>query len=163
MSQIASQYLAEILRYENQYIGHSDWVYISQENINQFAKLTYDQQFIHIDQEKSKRLSPYGTTVAHGFYILSLVPHLTDQIKSCIPKEPQASFILNYGLDKVRFMNAVKVDSHIRAHKTFKTANIKHDTHILLKSEIRIEIQNSEKPACIANTLTLLGFQTPKN
>ena len=93
--------------------GESDWFQINQARINQFADVTGDQQFIHIDSEKATPL--FGATIAHGFLTLSLLPKLMER-SSLVPEGVQMAF--NYGLDRVRFINPVLVDSFVKATTT---------------------------------------------
>lgn len=139
--------------------GHSDWMTIDQDRINAFADATLDHQFIHIDPEKSAQLSPYKTTIAHGFLTLSLLVHLTGQIP---PRDPAAYdgvvMAVNYGLDKVRFPAPVPVDSRIRAERTLLGAELKGDNTIQLKARVTIEREGSDKPVCVAESLMRLIY-----
>ena len=139
--------------------GVGEWMTIDQERINGFADSTLDHQFIHIDPEKSAKLSPYKVTVAHGFLTLSLVPHLGSKIP---PVDPQAYEGLvmgvNYGLEKVRFPSPVKVDSKIRARRSLASVEQKAPNALQLKQIVTIEIDGETKPACVAETLTRLIY-----
>ena len=133
-------------------IGHSDWFLVDQERINQFADVTIDHQFIHIDEEKSKK-GPFGSTIAHGFLTLSLLTHLTDTCR-LIPEGTVMG--INYGFDKVRFINPVKVNSRIRATVKPLSAVERNPSQWLLKSEVNVEIENEEKPALVSEWLSLV-------
>ncbi len=133
-------------------IGHSDWFLVDQERINQFADVTIDHQFIHIDEEKSKK-GPFGSTIAHGFLTLSLLTHLTDTCR-LIPEGTVMG--INYGFDKVRFINPVKVNSRIRATAKPLSAVERNPGQWLLKSEVNVEIENEEKPALVSEWLSLV-------
>jgi len=133
-------------------IGHSDWFLVDQERINQFADVTIDHQFIHIDEEKSKK-GPFGSTIAHGFLTLSLLTHLTDTCR-LIPEGTVMG--INYGFDKVRFINPVKVNSRIRAAVKPLSAVERNPSQWLLKSEVNVEIENEEKPALVSEWLSLV-------
>ena len=139
--------------------GIGEWFTVKQDQINLFADATHDHQFIHVDPEKSAELSPYKTTVAHGFLTLSLVPHLGSSIP---PSDPRAykgmAMGINYGLDKVRFPNPVRVDSKIRARRSMMTVELKNPTTIQTKQLITIEIDGEDKPACVAESLTRLVY-----
>ena len=144
-------------------IGTSDgtgaWISIDQARINLFADATLDHQFIHIDPEKSAKLSPYKVTIAHGFLTLSLLPHLT----SSIPPRNAAAYEglvmgVNYGLDKVRFPAPVPVESKLRAERTLMEAELKAPNTIQLKAQVTIEIEGGAKPACVAEFLTRLIY-----
>ncbi len=133
-------------------IGHSDWFLVDQERINQFADVTIDHQFIHINEEKSKK-GPFGSTIAHGFLTLSLLTHLTDTCR-LIPEGTVMG--INYGFDKVRFINPVKVNSRIRATAKPLSAVERNPGQWLLKSEVNVEIENEEKPALVSEWLSLV-------
>ena len=134
--------------------GHSDWLEVDQDRINAFADATLDHQFIHIDPVKSAELSPYKTTIAHGFLTLSLLVHLTGQIP---PRDPATGngviMAVNYGLDKVRFPAPVPVNSKIRAERTLLGAELKGDNTVQLKARVTIELEGSDKPVCVAESL----------
>jgi len=139
--------------------GVGEWHVVPQEQINLFADATYDHQFIHVDPERAARESPYKVPIAHGFLTLSMVPHLGGSIP---PADPQAykgvAAGINYGLDKVRFMSPVKVDSRIRARREMLEAILKNPTTIQLKQKVTIEVEGESKPACVAETLTRLVY-----
>src|SRR5262249_13667118 len=136
-----------------------DWFQITQERINQFADCTMDHQFIHVDPEKSAQLSPYKVTIAHGFLTLSLLTHLTGSIGNEAP-EAYAGVVMgiNYGFDKLRFVNAVKVNSRIRLQRKLADVVLKHTSNVQLTHECTIEIEGEAKPACVALWLTMLTY-----
>ncbi|WP_137888548.1 MaoC family dehydratase [Pseudomonas sp. 2FE] len=143
--------VAELKDYVGKELGRSAWLTIDQERINQFAECTGDHQFIHVDPEKAK-LTPFGTTIAHGFLSLSLVPMLMEKIMIM----PQGlKMAVNYGLDSVRFIQPVKVDSKVRLIVNLTDANEKNPGQWLLKAKVVLEIEGQEKPAYIAEPLTL--------
>ncbi|MBH2034071.1 MAG: dehydratase [Pseudomonas sp. PGPPP3] len=143
--------VAELKDYIGKELGSSDWLTIDQERINQFAECTGDHQFIHVDPEKAK-LTPFGSTIAHGFLSLSLVPMLMEKIMIM----PQGlKMAVNYGLDSVRFIQPVKVNSKVRLVVTLVDANEKNPGQWLLKAKAVLEIEGSPKPAYIAEPLTL--------
>jgi len=136
-----------------------DWHTVDQAQINAFADATLDHQFIHIDPEQSAKMSPYKVTIAHGFLTLSLVVHLG----KTVPREDDAAYAgvvmgVNYGLDKVRFPNPVKVDSKIRARRTLISVELKNPTTLQLKQRVTIEIDGEAKPGCVAETLTRMIY-----
>lgn len=139
--------------------GPSEWHQVDQSQINAFADTTLDHQFIHIDTERAKK-TPFGTTIAHGFLTLSMLPHLQAKLK---PAEPTAyeglAMGINYGLDKVRFPNPVRVDSKIRARRELVTADLVAPNTLQLKQKVTIEIDGEAKPACVAEALTRLVYQ----
>lgn len=130
--------------------GESDWFQINQARINQFADVTGDQQFIHIDSQKATPL--FGATIAHGFLTLSLLPKLTER-SSLVPEGVQMTF--NYGLDRVRFINPVVVDSFVKATTTLVSFREKEPGNWLFKNEVTLHIKGQENPAFVAETLTL--------
>jgi acyl dehydratase len=139
--------------------GVSEWMQIEQDRINQFADATLDHQFIHIDPEKSAKLSPYKVTIAHGFLTLSLLPHLGSKIPPVDPAAYAGMVMgVNYGLDKVRFPNPVKVDSKVRARRTLTSVERKSATALQLKQTVTIEIDGEPKPGCVAESLTRLIY-----
>ena len=143
--------VAELKDYIGKELGSSDWLTIDQERINQFAECTGDHQFIHVDPEKAK-LTPFGSTIAHGFLSLSLVPMLMEKIMIM----PQGlKMAVNYGLDSVRFIQPVKVNSKVRLVVTLVDAHEKNPGQWLLKAKAVLEIEGSPKPAYIAEPLTL--------
>ncbi len=139
--------------------GVGDWHRVTQEQINQFADATLDHQFIHDDPEKSAKLSPYKVTVAHGFLTLSMVVHLGASIPRQDPEAYQGVVMgVNYGLDKVRFPNPVKVDANIRARRQLISAELKNPTTIQLKQLVTVEIEGEQKPGCAAEQLSRLIY-----
>ena len=142
---------AELKNYVGKDLGRSEWLTIDQNRINQFAECTGDHQFIHVDPEKAK-LTPFGTTIAHGFLSLSLIPLLTSPLL-VMPEGLKMG--VNYGLDSVRFIQPVKVDSRVRAQVTLLEVTEKNPGQWLLKSKVTLEIEGQEKPAYIAEALAL--------
>ena len=140
-------------------LGVGEWHTVGQDQINAFADATLDHQFIHIDPERSAKMSPYKVTIAHGFLTLSMVVHLG----KTIPRAEDAAYDggvmgVNYGLDKVRFPAPVKVDSRIRGRGELVEAELKNPTTIQLKQRITVEIEGEDKPGCVAETLTRLIY-----
>ena len=131
-------------------IGLSDWLTIDQETINGFAKLTKDEQWIHIDVEKSAKYSPYKTTIAHGFLVLSLASHFSYE---CIAFK-DVGMGVNYGLDKVRFTNATPVGAKIRGRISLMEYEVK-EGGAKYKLKMIMELEGQEKPACIAEWIGL--------
>ena len=139
-----------LVDYIGQDLGSSDWFEVNQERINQFADATLDHQFIHVDSEKATPL--FGSTIAHGFLSLSLVPHLTAQ---AVLAPENLKHVFNYGLDKVRFINPVNVGSRVRTHSKLLSVDDKGDGRYLTKSEVVMEIEGVDKPAYVAETLSM--------
>ena len=133
-------------------VGLSDWLVITQERIDAFADCTEDRQWIHVDPVKAKD-GPFKTTIAHGFLTLSLLSYFHFQVK-VFPSDIKMA--VNYGLNKVRFLNPVTVGSKIRARFKVLEMAQKGSGRILMTLENTIEVQGQDKPAMIAETLTLL-------
>lgn len=132
-------------------LGVSDWLLIDQDRVNAFADATLDHQFIHIDEEKAA-MTPFGGTIAHGFLTLSLLPYFLES--SSVPIEGTLMGI-NYGTDKVRFLQPVKVGSRIRARTVLAAAEEKRPGQWLVKQTVTIEIEDEDKPAMVADALML--------
>ena len=133
-------------------VGTSEWVTIDQERINKFADATMDHQFIHVDPEKATPV--FGSTIAHGFLSLSLI--------AGIPFEQEIGMVLegtkmglNYGLDKVRFLSPVPVNSEVRIIMKCIDVTEKNPGQYLAKTEVTMEIKGIEKPAFVAETLSM--------
>jgi acyl dehydratase len=128
---------------------------VNQELINQFADVTLDHQFIHVDPERAKQ-TPFGTTIAHGFLTLSLLTHLG---ASANPEDPDpARFAgmmmgVNYGFEKVRFISPVKVGSRIRVHSLLSKVELKGNA-VQQTRTMTVEIEGEERPALVADWLT---------
>ncbi|HIF76018.1 MAG TPA: MaoC family dehydratase [Porticoccaceae bacterium] len=136
--------------YVGKEVGVTDWLEVDQDRINKFADATGDHQYIHIDAERAAE-TPFGTTIAHGFLTLSLLSMLGS--KNGGMKLKNSVMGINYGLDKVRFINPVKVDAKIRARFQLISAEEKKPKHYLMKHNVTIEIDGEEKPALIAEWL----------
>ena len=140
----------KLVDYVGQEIGTSEWFEVDQERINQFADTTLDHQFIHVDPEKAAPL--FGSTIAHGFLSLSLIPHLTSQ---AVLAPENLKHVFNYGLDKVRFINPVNVGSKVRTLSKVVSVDDKGDGRYLMKTEITMEIDGVDKPAFVAESLSM--------
>ena len=143
--------VSELKNYIGKDLGHSEWLTIDQQRINQFAECTGDHQFIHVDPEKAKH-TPFGTTIAHGFLTLSLIPVLTEGLL-VLPEGMKMG--INYGLDSVRFIQPVKVDSRVRLALTIMDVTEKNPGQWLIKARATLEIEGQAKPAYIAESLSL--------
>ncbi|MDH0647205.1 MaoC family dehydratase [Pseudomonas sp. GD03858] len=143
--------VTELSQYVGKELGRSDWLKIDQQRINLFAEATGDFQFIHVDPEKAKK-TPFGTTIAHGFLTLSLIPKLMEDIL-VLPEG--LKMVVNYGLDSVRFIQPVKVDSRVRLKVDLGEVTEKKPGQWLLKASVTLEIEGEEKPAYIAEPLSL--------
>jgi acyl dehydratase len=134
-----------------QEVGITEWLQITQEKVNQFAEATGDFQFIHLDEQRARQETPFGGTIAHGFLTLSLLSMLSAQTDTIRIKG--ANVLINYGLDKVRFINPVRVGKRIRARFELLSAIEKSPGQHLLKHKATIEIEGVDKPAMIAEWL----------
>ena len=133
-------------------VGVSDWVLIDQDRINKFADATMDHQFIHVDPEQATPV--FGSTIAHGFLSLSLVAGIPfDQEIGLVLEGTKMG--LNYGLDKVRFLSPVPVDSEVRIRMKCIDISEKNPGQYLAKTEVTMEIKGVEKPAFVADTLSM--------
>ncbi len=134
-------------------LGVSEWVTLDQSRIDDFASCTGDRQWIHIDVERAKRESPYGGPVAHGYLTLAMVAPLAMQI-GVIPKDVAAG--LNYGVDKARFPSAVPAGARVRLRVVLIDVEPKENGQAVMKTRNTLEIEGSDKPALIADTLAFL-------
>ena len=132
--------------------GRSDWLQVTQDRIDQFADATDDHQWIHVDAERAKK-GPFGTTIAHGFLTLSLIPGLAGSLV----KVEGVRMGINYGLNKVRFPSPVRVGSRVRAvSKNVSVDDIEGGVQVV--NQVTIEIEGQEKPACVAETVSRFYF-----
>ena len=135
-----------------------EWMEMTQDRINQFADVTEDHQFIHIDPERAKA-TPFGTTIAHGFLTLSMLTHL----EATAPRPSDTSRYegtvmgINYGFDKVRFVSPVKVGSKIRAQSLLAKVELKGSA-IQITRTMTVEIEGEERPAVVADWLTRVVY-----
>lgn len=144
--------LAAIVEFEGKELHVSPWLGIDQPRIDAFAAATLDRQWIHTDPDRAKAESPYGTTVAHGFLTLSLIPHLMAGFSETV----EFSAMINYGLGKVRFPEAVRVNDKVRGRFRLLEARPLKGTMLKLTVEATVEIEGRAKPACVAECILLL-------
>jgi acyl dehydratase len=150
---VSSLTLSSLRERVGQELGVSDWVTIDQARINTFASCTGDHQWIHVDIERAKRESPYRGPVAHGYLTLALLAPLSMQI-GVIPKDAAAG--LNYGIDKVRFLAPVPAGARVRLRVVLAGVEPREGGQVVMKTQNTLEMEGSEKPALIAETLALL-------
>ena len=139
--------------------GVGEWFDVTQDRIDQFADVTQDHQFIHVDPERAKA-TPFGATIAHGFLTLSLLTHLSAGASAATPDPGRFEGMLmgiNYGFNKVRFVNPVKVDSRIRARGVTTNVELKGNSIEVTRS-YTVEIEGVEKPALVADWLTRVVY-----
>ena len=136
-------------------LGVSDWMTIDQDRVNSFAEVTGDHQWIHVDVERARKESPYRAPIAHGFLTLSLIPALSkDNFRV-----QNAKLVINYGLNKVRFLNAVPVGARIRVRSELADATTKDDGGTVdLTVRHTIEIDGADKPAAVAEMIARVLF-----
>jgi len=132
-------------------LGVSAWFLVDQGRVNDFADVTLDHQFVHVDVERA-RATPFGGTIAHGFLTLSLLVHL------CLPFIPvlaDRKLVVNYGFDKVRFSAPVKVGKRIRAVSKLGDVAERKPGNVLLRIDVTVEIEGEDKPALVAEWLSM--------
>ena len=137
-----------------QELGVGAWLDITQDRINAFADVTEDHQFIHVDPERAAK-TPFGTTIAHGFLTLSLIPalgHGRDGVKINL----NSKMAVNYGLNRVRFVSPVKVGSRVRMRTTLQAVDEVSPGVIQLTQTQTVEIEGGDRPALVAESLTRL-------
>lgn len=140
--------LAELRALVGQEVALTDWLTVAQQRVNQFAEATSDHQWIHLDAERCQKESPFGAPIAHGFLTLSLVSHLFESAIRMV----DATMVVNYGLNKVRFPAPVLVGSRVRARLTLhKVDDI--DGGAQMEWHVVIEREGQDKPACVAELL----------
>jgi len=135
-------------------VGVSDWVKVDQDRIDKFAAATDDFQWIHVDTERAARELPNGTTIAHGYLTLSLIPALTDKFVDFKNLERA----INFGSNKTRFYKVVPVGSRVRARAVVKEAR-KRAGALHLTSVITVEVEGERKPACVTETIGMYFFR----
>lgn len=142
--------LDEVVAAAHTDIGTTDWLVVDQERIDLFAEATGDHQWIHVDEERAQD-GPFGTTIAHGFLTVSLLPWFNTQ---CFTLETPGAR-LNYGLNRVRFPHPVPVDSRLRSHVSFgDVTELPAGQQLIIRHTL--EIEGVDKPACVAEVVVLL-------
>jgi acyl dehydratase len=139
--------VGELASLVGQELGTSAWLEIGQERVNEFAHATGDEQWIHVDPERAKG-GPFGTTIAHGYLTLALLPVLQKQAYQLAGTRMS----VNYGLDRVRFMAPVPVSSRVRARCALAAIEERGDA-VQATYELTVEIEGSDKPACVARSI----------
>jgi acyl dehydratase len=153
MEKVIINSYAEFEQYVGKEIGISDYHRITQEQINMFANATFDHQWIHVDTERATIESPYGTTIAHGYLNLSILPYLWKQITEV----NNIKLLVNYGIEKLRFNQPVLVNSEVRLRATLESLiNLRGVT----KAEIKVvlEIKDNKKPSLEGTLVFLYHF-----
>ncbi|MCX7057379.1 MAG: MaoC family dehydratase [Proteobacteria bacterium] len=148
---------AELLAKVGQEVHVSDWMQMTQERINAFAAATGDFQWIHTDPERAAKDSPWRRTIAHGYLTMSLYPMLRGIVKEDTPLYPGVRTVINYGMNKLRFTNAVKEGAMLRSRtKLLAVEDVSGGLQIT--EEFTVELEGEKKPACIAEVLMRLYF-----
>jgi acyl dehydratase len=140
--------VADLAAIKGESIGESDWVTISQEDVNLFADATGDHQWIHVDPERAAK-GPFGKTIAHGFMTLALLPRLQHQMYTV----NGIKLAVNYGLNKVRFPAPVPVGSRVRAKSSLVDVEDLGDGAVQATVSTTVEVEGSNKPACVAESV----------
>lgn len=136
-------------------LGHSHWMSIEQDDIDAFARLTGDDHWIHVDVDRASQEMPEGKTIAHGLYILSLIPRLQRDIYRIVHRGRG----LNYGYDRIRFLAPVPVGSRIRLKLTLADAS-PHRMGMRIETEAAVEIEGAERAALVARNILLIEDAT---
>ncbi len=134
--------------------GSGDWISIDQARIDAFAEVSGDHQFIHVDPEACKTMSPWGVPIAHGFLTLSLLTKLMESVPQPPERREGAIMGINYGFDKVRFIAPVKVGSKVRASSVLASVDQKDPNTLQVTRTITVEIEGETKPALVADWVT---------
>ena len=136
----------------------SEWLAVTQEMINDFAGVTRDHQWIHVDPQRAARDSPFGATVAHGFFTLSLVPHLTGMVEPDKPSYPGVALTVNYGLNRVRFPHPLLAGQRIRARTQLQSVEEVSGNGLQLAHQVTVDVDGEQKPTCVAEMVSRLYF-----
>src|SRR4051794_8496186 len=140
--------LDELAEAKGEHLGTGDWLEITQDRIDTFADATGDHQWIHVDAERAAA-GPFGTTIAHGYLTLSLVPLISQQIYAV----EAVKLVVNYGLDRVRFPAPVPVDSRVRGGlELLSITDVEGGVQVAAR--VTVEVEGSPKPCCVAETLS---------
>jgi len=136
-------------------VGVSSWHLVDQSRIDAFAGVIEDHQFIHVDPERARRETSFGTTVAHGFLTMSLLSIMSYEV---MPVISGTTMGVNYGFDKLRFISPVRAGSRVRGHFTLIEAKLRKATELLSRTNVTVEIEGEQKPALVADWIGLIYF-----
>jgi acyl dehydratase len=136
-------------------VGVSSWHLVDQKRIDVYADVTEDHQFIHVDPERAKRETPFGTTVAHGFLTMSLMSIMSYEV---MPVIEGATMGVNYGFDKLRFISPVRSGARVRGRFTLTEATLRKPQELLSRTGVSVEIEGETKPALVADWIGLIYF-----
>ncbi len=137
-------------------VGISNWITVDQQMIDEFAKTTHDEQWIHIDPERAAKETPFGSTIAHGFLTLSLASRFA---YDCFTEMEGQVMGINYGMNKLRFLMPVRAGSRLRGRFTLQDASARNATDLLRTNILTIEIEGEQTPALVAEWLGLAIFK----
>ena len=149
--------LADLVVRPDEPVATSDWLEVTQSQIDAFATVTRDEQWIHTDPVRAAQ-SPFGTTIAHGFLTLSLLTHLSASIPTPAERYDGILMGINYGFDKVRFVTPVKVGSRIRAKAVLASVDLKDANNLQVVRTFTVEIDGEPKPALVADWISRLVY-----
>ncbi len=151
--------IAQALSAAQTHIGHevgiSNWITVDQPMIDQFAQITQDDQWIHIDPQRAARDTPFGGTIAHGFLTLSLASRFA---YDCFDMAPGQSMGINYGFNKLRFLTPVRAGAALRGRFTLLSVSQRSETELLREHQLTVEIKDTSTPALVAQWLGLSVF-----
>jgi acyl dehydratase len=136
-------------------IGVSSWHLIDQSRINVYADVIEDHQFIHVDPERAKKETAFGTTIAHGFLTMSLMSIMSYEV---MPVIEGTTMGVNYGFDKLRFLSPVRAGKRVRGRFVLAEATLRKPTELLSRTNVTVEIEGEDKPALVADWLGLIYF-----
>ena len=136
-------------------VGVSSWHLVDQGRINLYADVIDDHQFIHIDPERAKKETPYGSTVAHGFLTMSLMSIMSYEV---MPVIEGTTMGVNYGFDRLRFISPVRAGSRVRGRFTLVETKLRKPTELQSRTNVTVEIEGEEKPALVADWIGLIYF-----
>jgi acyl dehydratase len=136
-------------------IGVSSWHLLDQSRINLYADVIEDHQFIHVDPERARDETAFGTTIAHGFLTMSLMSIMSYEV---MPVIEGTTMGVNYGFDKLRFISPVRSGKRVRGRFTLAEAKLRKPTELLSRTSVTVEIEGEEKPALIADWIGLIYF-----
>jgi acyl dehydratase len=136
-------------------VGVSSWHLVDQGRINVYADVIEDHQFIHIDPERAKKETPFGSTVAHGFLTMSLMSIMSYEV---MPVIEGTTMGVNYGFDRLRFISPVRAGSRVRGRFVLAEAKLRKPTELQSRTNVSVEIEGEEKPALVADWIGLIYF-----
>lgn len=145
--------LTELRAKSGQEIGTSSWITIDQSRIDAFADVTDDSQYLHVDPDRAKNEGPFGVTIAHGYLTLSLV---TSMIYEVVPQVSEFPTIVNYGINKLRFLAPVPVNSQIRGHIDLMSLKDRARGGAVAEYKVTVEIKGEDHPALVLQTLAMM-------